>query len=64
MKPEITTLLTCDGHARWLEMRISPPVTFVFVRAVLHKEFVRPKSDQLLERSAMCDAPANSACKG
>ena len=37
-----------DEHVRRLKMRFSLSLTPVTVRAVLHKEFVRPKSDKLL----------------
>jgi hypothetical protein len=45
--------LACDGHARKLEMRFSLSWTPVIVRAVLHKEFVRPKPDKLLAVQAV-----------
>ena len=40
--------MASDGHAPRLEMRFSVSLTPVIVRAVLHKEFVRPKPDKLL----------------
>ena len=48
MKPEITTPIGLRWARALPENEVSPPFTSVFVRAVLHKEFVRPKSDKLL----------------
>ena len=48
MKPQIATLLASKGRTSRLERKFSLPFAFVFVQAVLHKEFVGAKSDKLL----------------
>ena len=40
--------MALDRRASRLEIRFSLPITSIFAQAVLHKEFVRPKSDKLL----------------
>ena len=46
-------------------MRFSLGFPSVFVRAVLHQEFVRPKSDKLLERASRGKHTVNHrACDG